>query len=89
MRDDTGAVEAVWFNQRYLAKVLQEGMRLSLRGTFRPQGGRASFVVKGHEILDEEDGDTVHTEGIVPVYPASEQVSAQAAARPAARRARR
>ena len=77
VRDDTGAVEAVWFNQRYLTKVLQEGMRLSLRGTFRPQGGRQSFVVKGHEILDEEDGEGVHTEGVVPVYPASEQVSAK------------
>jgi ATP-dependent DNA helicase RecG len=77
LRDDSGAVEAVWFNQRYLTRVLQEGVRLSLRGTFRPQGGRQSFVVKGHEILDEQDGEGVHTEGVVPVYPASEQVSAK------------
>ena len=77
LRDDTGAVEAVWFNQRYLTRVLREGMRLSLRGTFRPQGGRQSFVVKGHEILDDEEGEGVHTEGVVPVYPASEQVSAK------------
>ncbi len=52
-------------------------MRLSVRGTYRPQGGRSSFVVKSHEILEEEEGDSVHTEGIVPVYPASEQVSAR------------
>jgi ATP-dependent DNA helicase RecG len=76
LRDDTGAVEAVWFNQKYLSKVLCEGMRLSLRGTFRPQSGRQQFVVKGHEILEEE-GEGVHTEGVVPVYPASEQVSAK------------
>jgi ATP-dependent DNA helicase RecG len=76
LRDDTGAVEAVWFNQRYLTKVLCEGMRLSLRGTYRPQSGRQQFAVKGHEIL-EEDGEGVHTEGVVPVYPASEQVSAK------------
>jgi len=77
VRDETGAIEAVWFNQRYLVKVLEEGIRLSLRGTFRPQGGRQSFVVKGHEIIDEEAGEGVHTEGVVPVYPASEQVSAR------------
>ncbi len=77
LRDETGAVEAVWFNQRYLGKVLAEGMRLSLRGTFRPQGGRQSFVVKSHEILEEEGGEGVHTEGVVAVYPASEQVSAR------------
>jgi len=77
LRDDTGAVEAVWFNQKYLTKVLCEGMKLSLRGTFRPQSGRQQFVVRGHEILEEEDGEGVHTEGVVPVYPASEQVSAK------------
>ena len=77
VRDDTGAVEAVWFNQKYLTKVLAEGMRLSIRGTFRPQSGRQQFVVKGHEILEEEAGEGVHTEGVVPVYPASEQVSAK------------
>jgi ATP-dependent DNA helicase RecG len=77
VRDDTGAVEAVWFNQRYLTKVLSEGARLSLRGTFRPQGGRQSFLVKSHEILEDESGEGVHTEGVVPVYPASEQVSAK------------
>jgi ATP-dependent DNA helicase RecG len=77
VRDDTGAVEAVWFNQKYLTKVLAEGMKLSIRGTFRPQSGRQQFVVKGHEILEEEAGEGVHTEGVVPVYPASEQVSAK------------
>ena len=77
VRDDTGAVDAVWFNQKYLTRVLSEGMRLSLRGTFRPQGGRQQFVVKGHEILEEQEGEGVHTEGVVPVYPASEQVSAK------------
>ena len=76
VRDETGAVDAVWFNQRYLAKVLEEGMILSLRGTYRPQGRRQTFVVKGHEIVGAGE-ESVHTEGVVPVYPASEQVSAR------------
>ena len=75
--DPTGAIEATWFNQGYLTRVLEPGMRLSVRGTFRPRSGHATFLVRGHEIIDEEDGDTLHTEGIVPVYPASEQVSAR------------
>ncbi len=50
VRDDTGAVEAVWFNQRYLTRVLQEGMRLSLRGTFRPPG--RTPVVRGQGARD-------------------------------------
>lgn len=75
VRDESGLVEAVWFNQGYLVNVLEEGVCLSLHGTFRPQSGHATFVVRSHEILGEGDGDVIHTEGIVPVYPAGEQVS--------------
>ena len=77
IRDATGAVEATWFNQGYLTRVLEPGAQVSVRGTFRPQGGRATFLVRSHEILGEEDAETLHTEGLVPVYPASEQVSAR------------
>ena len=45
-------------------------------GSVRLRAGGASFVVKAHEILAGE-GETVHTEGIVPVYPASESISAR------------
>lgn len=76
VRDESGAVEAVWFNQAYLFKLFAEGMSLSLRGTFKPRQGRPTFLVKSHEILAEE-AEVVHTEGMVPVYPASEAVSAR------------
>ena len=75
--DGTGSVEATWFNQGYLTRVLEPGARVSVRGTFRPQGRRPTFLVRSHEILGDEDGETLHTEGLVPVYPASEQVSAR------------
>lgn len=77
LKDETGALDAVWFNQRYLLKVVHEGARLSVRGVFRLQGGRASFAVKSHELLGDDDEEGLHTEGIVPVYPAGEQVSAR------------
>ncbi len=77
VRDESGAVEAVWFNQQYLAQVLTEGTWLSLRGTYRPQAGHPSFVVRTHEIVADCESEVAHTEGIVPVYPASEQVSSR------------
>ncbi len=76
LRDQSGVMIGVWFNQPWLAKVLEQGMVLSLRGSVRRSGGGASFTVKAHEILAGE-GETVHTEGIVPVYPASESISAR------------
>jgi ATP-dependent DNA helicase RecG len=74
--DGSGVVDATWFNQLYLTKVITTGMTISLRGVFKPAGRRPTFLVKSHELLGE-DGDSLHTEGLVPVYPASEAVSAR------------
>ncbi|MBM3147370.1 MAG: hypothetical protein FJ000_05690, partial [Actinobacteria bacterium] len=76
VRDPSGVTEAIWFNQAWLAEALEPGMTLSLRGTLTARGGRPSFVVKSHEILAESE-ETLHTEGVVPVYPAGEAVSAR------------
>jgi len=60
---------AVWFNQEYLAK-LPAGTELLLHGT-RELGG--SFRVVRHEVGD----GGLHTVGLVPEYPASEEVASQ------------
>jgi ATP-dependent DNA helicase RecG len=75
VQDATGVLQAMWFNQDYLARTLQPDDRLLLRG--RIEGGPPRrMVVKTHEVLARagEDGLTegLHTEGLVPVYPASE-----------------
>ena len=60
---------AVWFNQEYLAK-LPAGTELLLHGT-RELGG--SFRVMRHEVGDAG----LHTLGLIPEYPASEEVASQ------------
>jgi len=72
--DDSGAVQAVWFNQAYLAERLQPGTRLVLNGRL----GRRNFAVKTHEIV--AGGGTrptgIHTTGVVPVHNATRELSA-------------
>ena len=75
VRDESGPAVAIWFNQRYLARSLKPGMRLSIRGERRPTID-AEIVVKSHEAASD-GGDGLHTSGLVPVYPASEQVSSR------------
>ena len=65
----------MWFNQRYLAKNLKPEMRLSIRGERRSTID-AEIVAKSHELVDDR-ADTLHTRGLVPVYPASEVVSSR------------
>jgi ATP-dependent DNA helicase RecG len=60
---------AIWFNQEYLAK-LPAGTELLLHGT-RELGG--TFRVVRHEVGDAG----LHTVGLVPEYPASEEVASQ------------
>jgi ATP-dependent DNA helicase RecG len=66
VRDDSGEISAVWFNQPWLAEKLHPGMRLRLRGQLR----RNEFHVKSYDL----DGAGA-TADFAPVYPASEEVS--------------
>ena len=62
--DDSGQIRATWFNQPWVAEQLRPGMRLRLIGSVR----RGTFAVRTHEPASE------HAD-LVPVYPASEDVT--------------
>jgi ATP-dependent DNA helicase RecG len=67
VRDESGEISAVWFNQPWLADKLQPGTRLRLRGQLR----RNEFHVRSYDL----DGAAA-TADFAPVYPASEEVTA-------------
>src|SRR3954452_16791933 len=69
--DQTGPMKAVWFNQAWVAERLVAGDRALLHGKL----DRSGLRVDAHEIVGEgEEADGLHTLGIVPVHPASEQL---------------
>ena len=59
VRDESGPGVVIWFNQRYLAKQLRPGMRLSIRGERRPTID-AEIVAKSYERADDESGGAAH-----------------------------
>jgi ATP-dependent DNA helicase RecG len=69
--DDTGRLEAVWFNQRHLLRTLSPGDTVLIRGTIGPGTPRA-ITVRAHEILGGDGSEGLHTTGMVPVYAATE-----------------
>ncbi|HEY7197656.1 MAG TPA: ATP-dependent DNA helicase RecG [Gaiellaceae bacterium] len=73
--DESGAhVTAIWFNQAYLADQLKPGTRLLLHGRLEGGGyGAPTFRVERHERA--EAGAGLHTVGLVPVYPATEELA--------------
>ena len=70
--DDTAAIQAIWFNQPYLTKLMQEGTRIILYG--EPSYGKGAGALRlenpEYEIVSADAGDepTLHTGRVVPVY---------------------
>jgi ATP-dependent DNA helicase RecG len=69
LRDPTGFLSAVWFNQPYLERVFKRGRRLILHGKVQRYGsGPLQMQVKDYELVEEGDDETLHTGRLVPVY---------------------
>jgi ATP-dependent DNA helicase RecG len=72
--DASGTIEAVWFNQPYLASQLRSGRRIVLSGKIDEHLGRLTMSSPTWEPLDRE---LIHTARLVPVYPLTHGVSAR------------
>src|SRR3954471_6234022 len=76
--DETGPLRALWFNQAYLVDQLTAGTIVLLRGRLESGRGGPTFRVAEHEIARAgDDAMGRHTTGLVPVYPATEGLSAR------------
>ena len=69
VRDESGEIDAVWFNQPWVADRLTPGTEVRLRGSLSRRGG---FAVKAYDV-----GDARATADYAPVYPATEDVTPQ------------
>ena len=64
--DKSGSVQAIWFNQPYLAKTLRQHSEVVLSGKVEQFRGKAQLRAPDWELLTEDD--LLHTGRIVPVY---------------------
>ena len=65
--DESGSIDAVWFNQPWLAERLEPGTPVRLRGQL---GRRNEFSVRSYDV-----GDASATADFAPVYPATEELA--------------
>jgi len=66
--DETGSIRAVWFNQPYIGKMLQEGKEISVAGKVSERKNELIFSNPRFELITKK-GPTKHTGRIVPIYP--------------------
>jgi len=74
LSDNTAVLQAIWFGQRYLRRVIRRGTRLIVHGKVE-RAGKLQMMVEEFEILTGDDTDTLHTGRIVPMHPATEGLS--------------
>jgi ATP-dependent DNA helicase RecG len=66
--DSSGALRVVWLNQPFLRDVFSQGQLVVLFGLVEMRPGGLQLTNPQYEVLEEEDGETIHTGRIVPVY---------------------
>lgn len=66
--DETGSIQAVWFNQRYLARALKPGSKVALWGEVKLYRGKKIISPQEYEIIGDESKTLSHVGAIVPVY---------------------
>jgi ATP-dependent DNA helicase RecG len=74
--DETGEIEATWFNQPFLTKYLHRGDKVALAGKIEQFGRKLSMTVPEYEILNSSE-HTLHTGRLVPVYPETQGISSK------------
>jgi ATP-dependent DNA helicase RecG len=65
--DKTGSIHAVWFNQPYIGKMLQEGKLINLAGKINLRKNELYFPNPAFELVPKS-GETRHTAKIIPIY---------------------
>lgn len=67
--DDTGAIRATWLNQPFLRDVFVTGQHVMLYGPAELRGTSGMQLTNPqYELIEEGEGETIHTGRIVPVY---------------------
>ena len=72
--DESGVLQATWFGQRYLRRVIRRGARIIVYGKVE-RFGALTMTVEEFEVLTGDTEDTLHTGRIVPVHAATEGLS--------------
>jgi ATP-dependent DNA helicase RecG len=73
--DDSGAWVCTWFNQPWHAQKLTVGTVAAFSGKLAWKAGRLGMANPGYEVLREGDDPEEFANQVIPVYPASKEVS--------------
>jgi ATP-dependent DNA helicase RecG len=68
-QDDTGRIDAIFFNQKFILSNIRKNDYVSFAGRVEKFGSKKVLSVRSYEVLSSKDSEAIHTTGLVPVYP--------------------
>ncbi len=75
VKDSTGVIDILWFNQSYLAKTISVGDKIALSGKVSTDKNSIMMVAPDYELLTEKE--PIHTGRLVPIYPETRGISSK------------
>jgi len=75
IRDNSGVIYAIWYNQDYLDQVIKKGKELVVSGKVEWRFGQRQIKVEDFEFLSGDEKDNLNLGRIVPFYPLTEGLS--------------
>jgi ATP-dependent DNA helicase RecG len=76
IKDDSGSMQVVWFNQPFLVKSIKKGEKYSFSGKVRLFNNKKSLISPEYELI-RTDTELIHTARLVPVYPTVNGISSK------------
>ena len=77
IKDHTGFISGVWYNQPYIEKVLKRGFEVIFHGKIDTYRNYLQIAGPEYEIMDDEPGESntsVNMNRIVPIYPLTDKL---------------
>jgi len=72
LRDETGTLDIIWFNQPFLSRILPVGTQVRLAGSIGWFGHKLAMTSPSYEI-----GSSLHTGRLVPIYSETEGLTSK------------
>lgn len=77
IKDKTGEIEIIWFNQPFLLNLMKEGDKISVAGKISTYKNKLLLQSPEYEIFVNDEDETIHTGRLVPTYPETRGVSSK------------
>ncbi|OGK20032.1 hypothetical protein A3C23_03550 [Candidatus Roizmanbacteria bacterium RIFCSPHIGHO2_02_FULL_37_13b] len=68
LKDESGQMNLIWFNQYYLLSLIKPGSLIQISGKLDQIRGTRSVLVESYELLNNLSDVGIHTGGLIPVY---------------------